>query len=189
MDNENTQDKLLDNKSVANEEEKIDPGHEKTRNKLRKAGIICMIASLPLMCIPFVGFPLMFAGLVMTMMGYAGKVSLAQAAFMGIGAYVSVLLVKEAGVNFWLAMVIATLVCTLIGAGIGFPALRVQGHYLAFVTLGFNELVVLVIRNEDQWTGGPMGILNIARPSIFGYSLFDSTRFYYFCPLFQTLMP
>lgn len=114
-------------------------------------------------------------------MGYAGKVSLAQAAFMGIGAYTSVLLVKNAGVNFWLALLIATLLCTLIGAGIGFPALRVQGHYLAFVTLGFNELVVLVIRNEDQWTGGPMGILNIARPSILGFSLFQPHRFYYFC--------
>lgn len=114
-------------------------------------------------------------------MGYAGKVSLAQAAFMGIGAYVSVLLVKEAGVNFWLAMFIATVVCMIVGAGVGFPALRVQGHYLAFVTLGFGELVYLVIRNEDQWTGGPMGILNIARPSIFGISLFNAVNFYYFC--------
>lgn len=114
-------------------------------------------------------------------MGYAGKVSLAQAGFMGIGAYTSVLLVKNWDVNFWLAMVIATVICTLIGAGIGFPALRVHGHYLAFVTLGFNELIVLVIRNEDQWTGGPMGILNIARPSIFGYSLFKAVPFYYFC--------
>lgn len=114
-------------------------------------------------------------------MGYAGKVSLAQAGFMGIGAYTSVLLVKSWGMNFWLALVIATLVCMLIGAGIGFPALRVQGHYLAFVTLGFNELIVLIIRNEDQWTGGPMGILNIARPSIFGYSLFGAVPYYYFC--------
>ncbi|MEM7537708.1 MAG: branched-chain amino acid ABC transporter permease [Chloroflexota bacterium] len=113
-------------------------------------------------------------------MGYAGKISLAQAAFMGIGAYVSVLLVKEAGVNFWWSMLIATLVCMLIGAGIGFPALRVDGHYLAFVTLGFGELVYLVVRNEDQWTGGPMGILNIARPNFFGISLFSSTNFYYF---------
>ena len=114
-------------------------------------------------------------------MGYAGKVSLAQAAFMGIGAYTSVLLVKNWEINFWLAMVISLVVCMIIGAGIGFPALRVEGHYLAFVTLGFNELVILVIRNEDQWTGGPMGILNIARPTFFGFSLFQPIRFYYFC--------
>jgi branched-chain amino acid transport system permease protein len=121
-------------------------------------------------------------------MGYAGKVSLAQAAFMGIGAYVSVLLVQNAGVNYWLAMLIAVIVCTLIGAGIGFPALRVEGHYLAFVTLGFNELVILVLRNEDQWTGGPQGILDIARPSIFGFSLFEPVRFYYFCMVMLALV-
>ncbi len=114
-------------------------------------------------------------------MGFAGKVSLAQAAFMGIGAYTSVILVKDYGVNFWVAMFIAMLVAMLIGAAIGFPALRVEGHYLAFVTLGFNELVVLVLRNEDQITGGPLGILDIARPSIFGFSLFEPVRFYYFC--------
>lgn len=121
-------------------------------------------------------------------MGYAGKVSLAQAGFMGIGAYVSVLLVKNWDVNFWLAMLIATIVCMLIGAGIGFPALRVEGHYLAFVTLGFGELVILVVRNEDQWTGGPMGILNIARPSIFGISFFSNVNFYYFCLVMLALV-
>jgi branched-chain amino acid transport system permease protein len=114
-------------------------------------------------------------------MGYAGKISLAQAAFMGIGAYVSVLLVKEAGLNYWLSMVIATFVCVMIGVGIGFPALRVEGHYLAFVTLGFNELVILVLRNEDQITGGALGILGIERSEIFGFSLFEPARFYYFC--------
>ena len=62
------------------DEETINPGHEKTRNKLRKAGIICMIASLPLTCLPFIGFPLMFAGLVMTLWGYAGKIARYQAA-------------------------------------------------------------------------------------------------------------
>ena len=77
-------------------------------------------------------------------------------------------------------MIIAIIVSIIIGAAIGFPALRVEGHYLAFVTLGFNELVVLFLRNEDQWTGGPLGVLNIERPSIFGYSLFEPIRFYYF---------
>jgi branched-chain amino acid transport system permease protein len=114
-------------------------------------------------------------------MGFAGKVSLAQGAFMGIGAYVSVLLVKNGWANYWGAMLIAVIICMLVGALIGFPALRVKGHYLAFVTLAFNELVILVLQNEEQWTGGPLGILDIARPSIFGYSLFEPVRFYYFC--------
>jgi len=114
-------------------------------------------------------------------MGYAGKISLAQAAFMGIGAYTSTLLVQSMGMNYWVSLVIATLVATLIGVLIGFPALRVHGHYLAFVTLGFGELVILVLRNEEWLTGGPLGILDIARPSIFGFSLFEPVRFYYFC--------
>jgi RNA polymerase subunit RPABC4/transcription elongation factor Spt4 len=80
MDNKNNNTEPLTNASVQTEEEKINPGHEQTRNKLRKAGLICLIASLPLMCIPFVGLPLLFAGLVMTMMGYAGKLARYQAA-------------------------------------------------------------------------------------------------------------
>jgi branched-chain amino acid transport system permease protein len=114
-------------------------------------------------------------------MGYAGKISLAQASFMGIGAYTSTLLIMNSGINYWVGLVIAAVVCAVIGALIGFPALRVKGHYLAFVTLGFNELVILVLRNEDQWTNGPIGIMGINRPSIFGFSLFEADRFYYFC--------
>jgi branched-chain amino acid transport system permease protein len=113
-------------------------------------------------------------------LGYAGQVSLAQAAFLGIGAYCSALLTKN-GVSFWLALPLAGTLCTVIGALIGFPALRVQHHYLAFVTLGFNALVVLFLRNEEWLTGGTYGILNIERPSILGFSLFPSIRFYYFC--------
>lgn len=113
-------------------------------------------------------------------LGYAGQISLAQAAFMGIGAYTSTLLVQKAEVNYWLTILLAGIVCTLVGALIGFPALRVQGHYLAFVTLGFNGLVVLFLRNEEWLTGGALGILNIKRPSFFGISLFNNSNFYYF---------
>jgi hypothetical protein len=80
MDNECSNNMPKTETSAKTEEEKINPSHEKTRNKLRKAGIICMIASLPLMCLPFIGFPLMFAGLIMTMFGYAGKMARYQAA-------------------------------------------------------------------------------------------------------------
>ena len=82
MTDEQTNNAPVEDNVTPAEGELIDPEHIKTRNKLRKAGIICLIASLPLMCIPFVGFPLLFAGLVMTMMGYAGKVARYQAAEM-----------------------------------------------------------------------------------------------------------
>ncbi len=122
-------------------------------------------------------------------MGYAGQVSLAQAAFMGVGAYTSTLLILKAGVNYWLALIIALLISLLIGFLIGFPALRIkEGHYLAFVTLGFANLIWLVLRNEQWLTNGPLGIRDIPRPSIFGYSLFEPIRFYYFSLIMLALV-
>src|ERR1700751_4240445 len=74
--------------------------------------------------------------------GYAGQMSIGQAAFFGIGAYVAAILMK-AGIAFWLVLPAAALACFAIGLVLGFPALRVQHHYLAFATLGFNVLVFL----------------------------------------------
>ena len=62
----------------------------------------------------------------------------------------------------------------------GFPALRVQHHYLAFATLGFNVLVFLVMRNEEKITGGTFGISSIPRPTIFGVSFEGHLAFFYF---------
>lgn len=111
-------------------------------------------------------------------LGYAGLKSLGHAAFLGIGAYTSALLM-QAGFSFWLALPAAALLCFFIGLLVGFPALRVQMHYLAFATLGFNELVGLVLRNEEWLTGGTFGISNIARPLLFGISLESSVSYYY----------
>jgi len=84
------------------------------------------------------------------------------------------------GVPFWLVLPVAAVACFVIGLALGFPALRVQHHYLAFATLGFNVLVFLVMRNEEQLTGGTFGISNIPRPSLFGYSLDGALPFFYF---------
>lgn len=110
--------------------------------------------------------------------GYAGLKALGHAAFFGIGAYAAALLMKV-GLSFWLAMPAAAALCFAVGLVVGFPALRVQMHYLAFATLGFNELVSLVFRNEEWLTGGTFGISNIARPSFFGISLDGNIPFYY----------
>jgi branched-chain amino acid transport system permease protein len=110
--------------------------------------------------------------------GYAGLKALGHAAFLGIGAYTTALLMKV-GVSFWLAMPAAAVLCFAVGLVVGFPALRVQMHYLAFATLGFNELVSLVFRNEEWLTGGTFGISNIARPGFFGISLDGNIAYYY----------
>jgi branched-chain amino acid transport system permease protein len=111
--------------------------------------------------------------------GYAGQMSIGHAAFLGIGAYTAAILMKL-GLSFWLVLPAAALLCFAAGLVIGFPALRVQHHYLAFATLGFNVLMYLVFRNEEWLTGGTFGISGIQRPAFFGYSLDGSLAFYYF---------
>lgn len=111
--------------------------------------------------------------------GYAGQKSLGHAAFFGIGAYTVAILMK-AGISFWVGLPAAAFICFFVGIALGFPALRVQTIYLAFATLGFNTAVWLVMRNEEWLTGGTFGINNIARPSLFGFSLEGNLAYYYF---------
>jgi branched-chain amino acid transport system permease protein len=113
-------------------------------------------------------------------LGYAGQISLAQAAFVGIGAYVTAYLTTR-GWPFWSTYLIGGTACFAIGWLLGYPALRVQHHYLAFVTLAFTTLVYLVFRNEEWLTGGIYGITNIPRPKILGLSTEPARIFYYFC--------
>ena len=112
-------------------------------------------------------------------LGYAGQISLAQGAFVGIGAYTAALM-TGAGVPYGLAFISAGAVSFAIGWCLGYPALRVQHHFLAFVTLAFSTLVFLVLRNEEWLTGGIYGINDIKRPDILGFSTGRNTQFYYF---------
>ena len=111
--------------------------------------------------------------------GYAGQMSIGQAAFYGIGAYVTAILMTKVGLSFWFVLPLSAIACFVVGLLLGFPALRVQHHYLAFATLGFNVLVFLVMRNEEHLTGGTFGIANIPRPSLFGHELNGSREFFY----------
>ena len=107
--------------------------------------------------------------------GYAGQMSLGHAAFFGIGAYCAAILLKL-GWSFLLVLPVAALACFALGLAVGFPALRVQHHYLAFATLGFNVLVYLVMRNEEKLTGGTYGINGIPRPTLFGATWAATSR-------------
>ena len=111
--------------------------------------------------------------------GYAGQMSLGQAAFFGIGAYIAAICLK-AGIPFLLVLPIAGVACFVIGLALGFPALRVQHHYLAFATLGFNVLVYLGMRNEEKITGGTFGISGIPRPSLLGFAFETEKAYFYF---------
>jgi branched-chain amino acid transport system permease protein len=114
-------------------------------------------------------------------LGYAGQISLAQAAFVGIGAYITAWLTTKGAWPFWPTYALGFISCFAVGWLLGYPALRVQHHYLAFVTLAFNTLVYLIFRNEEWLTNGIYGISNVPRPSVFGYSTKGAREFYYFC--------
>jgi branched-chain amino acid transport system permease protein len=113
-------------------------------------------------------------------LGYAGQVSLAQGAFVGIGAYAAAIMTTQ-GVPLMAALCVSVLLCFAVGWLLGYPALRVQHHYLAFVTLAFSTLAFLVFRNESWLTNGIYGISNIPRPTIFGFPTNRPLPFYYLC--------
>ena len=110
--------------------------------------------------------------------GYAGQMSLGHAAFFGIGAYLAAILLKLSW-PFLLVLPVAAIACFVLGLALGFPALRVQHHYLAFATLGFNVLVYLAMRNEEQITGGTFGISGIPRPTFLGIDLGGHVAYWY----------
>lgn len=113
-------------------------------------------------------------------LGYAGQVSLAQGAFVGIGAYAAAIMTSH-GMPLVTGLAVAIILCFAIGWILGYPALRVQHHYLAFVTLAFSTLAFLVFRNESWLTNGIYGISNIPRPNFFGYPTNRPLPFYYVC--------
>ena len=113
-------------------------------------------------------------------LGYAGQISLAQASFVGIGAYSAALLTTN-GWPLGTAFVLALVLCFVVGWLLGYPALRVAHHYLAFVTLSFSTLVFLILRNEEWLTKGVYGISGIPRPSLMGWSTKAPVDFYFFC--------
>lgn len=103
--------------------------------------------------------------------GVGGLLFLGHAAFYAIGAYTYALLNQYLGLGFWLALPIGGIVAALAGVALAFPVLRLRGDYLAIVTLGFGEIVRLVLENWSSFTGGPSGVSNIPRPGLMGASL------------------
>jgi ABC-type branched-subunit amino acid transport system permease subunit len=110
--------------------------------------------------------------------GNCGQISLCNASFMAIGAYATALLLTHAQLSYALALPLATLITALLGAGLGFPARRLSGLYLALVTLGFFEIVRVAIEEFPELTGGVRG-LSVARPTVLGLSLRSDTALYY----------
>jgi branched-chain amino acid transport system permease protein len=113
------------------------------------------------------------------LMGYAGQISLGHAAFFGIGAYFSAIVTTRYGWNPWPAMVAGTLFTSVIAGVVGWPSLKLKGHYLAMATLAFGIIVVIILNEEIEWTGGPDGLTRIPGLKIMGFAFNTMERYYY----------
>lgn len=134
--------------------------------------LLILVASIPLVVkanypihlLIMVGIWSIAASSLNLILGFTGQASLGHAAFFGIGAYSSALLMLKAGLSFWLALPLACLTAALFGFLIGLPALRTRGSYFAIATLGFNIIVTIIIEHWEGLTEGGTGISSIPKP-------------------------
>jgi branched-chain amino acid transport system permease protein len=100
--------------------------------------------------------------------GLAGLLDLGYVAFYAVGAYSYALLNQYFGFSFWVCLPLSGLMAATFGFILGFPVLRLRGDYLAIVTLGFGEIIRILLNNWTHITGGPNGIGSIPKPALFG---------------------
>lgn len=108
--------------------------------------------------------------------GLSGLLVLGYGGFYAIGAYTYALLNHYYGLGFWESLPLAGIVTAIFGFLLGFPVLRLRGDYLAIVTLGFGEIVRILLLNNTEITGGPNGISQIPKPTFFGLEFNRSAR-------------
>jgi branched-chain amino acid transport system permease protein len=155
--------------------------------RLLVGGLLFAVALIPVVYPqPFVLTLLVFVGIYIIVctgltliFGYAGQLSLTQAAFYGIGAYTSAILTTRYGASFWLALGAGCAIPGLIAWALGAPILRLRHFYLAMATLAFSEITAVFFIQEVDITGGPTGITHIPSPELFGYRFDTSTKFFY----------
>ncbi|MBG3877251.1 branched-chain amino acid ABC transporter permease, partial [Desulfovibrio oxamicus] len=114
--------------------------------------------------------------------GLSGQLVLGYVAFYAVGAYSYAILNSNFDLGFWSVLPIGGAMAALFGILLGFPVLRLRGDYLAIVTLGFGEIIRLVLENWSSFSQGPSGIANIDRPGLFGMqlSVSDATTYIYY---------
>jgi branched-chain amino acid transport system permease protein len=122
--------------------------------------------------------------------GLAGLLDLGYVAFYAVGAYSYALLNQHFGLGFWACLPVGAMLAATFGILLGFPVLRLRGDYLAIVTLGFGEIIRLILENWNDFSSGPSGIANIPRPGFFGITLSvdNEIRYIYFLVLLLVLV-
>ncbi|MGO9137622.1 MAG: branched-chain amino acid ABC transporter permease [Syntrophales bacterium] len=127
----------------------------------------------------FVGIYTILAVALNLLLGLAGQISLGQAAFFGLGAYISGVLTATYAANPWIAMVVAGVVVGIIAFVLGFPILKLRGHYLAMATLGMGIIVYIIFNETVDITGGPSGLPGIPNLSAYGIIFNTDMKNYY----------
>ncbi len=134
--------------------------------------VLNMISISALTAIVIVGLNLL--------LGYAGQVSLGHAGFVAMGAYISSVLVINMNLNPWFAIFVAALITTAFAVVIGFPTLKLKGHYLAMATLAIGQIIYMLANNLVSITGGHQGLTGIPMLSVGGFVFDTEKKFYFF---------
>src|SRR5215208_4359310 len=120
-------------------------------------------------------------------LGYAGQVNLAQAAFFGMGAYAIAVLTVKAGLGYWAAFPLSIVAAGVLGLLVGLPSLRVQSHYLGIVTLGLAISFSAILVNAG-FTGQAVGLPALPVPKLPGVDLVDEYNYYYLLLAFTAVL-
>lgn len=120
--------------------------------------------------------------------GYTGLLSVTQAAFYGIGAYATAILMTALGFNFFSALLIGILITVLASFLIGFVLSKFRGDYYALGSFGFNIIIFSIFLNWQDLTRGPLGIPGIKRPELFGLNLTSNLSFLILVVIFLILI-
>ena len=119
--------------------------------------------------------------------GLTGQMNLGTVGMLAMGAYTYGILTTSAGWMPWVALVAVLAVGFAIGSGLGYPSLRLKGFYLSLTTIGFSEIVRLLVANLDQLTGGTMGFYNVVRLPFF-IEFADKNDFFYLNLIFTVVL-
>jgi branched-chain amino acid transport system permease protein len=164
-----------------------DVTNSRPKGALAIAGLVVLIALVPVFVhsdyiLNLFGVAGIYAIAVMglgILLGFTGQMSLAQAAFFGIGAYTSGWLTTHLGWSVWPAIALAVALSALVGLVVGYPCLRLSGHYLALATIGFGIITQLVLINWKDVTNGSDGMNGIPPPQIGSFAFDTYGRYYY----------
>lgn len=182
---------MADTVLVKNQKQK----RTRIRNLIIIAAVLAVLAILPQVTSEYITYVAVLAiiyailtGSYDLTTGYTGPLTFCHGAFYGIGAYTSALLSLKAGLPFWAAFPLSGMMVFIFAAIIGYPGLRLKGHYFAVTTFFFGHFIYLVILNSVSLTNGPMGLRNIPPPEGFlGISFASLNSSYYLIFIFGVL--